>query len=222
MDGNFVAYYRVSTAKQGQSGLGLEAQQKAVTDFLNGGDWRLVASFTEVESGKKADRPELQKALAACRVHHATLLIAKLDRLSRDAHFLLGLQKAGVHFQAVDMPFADTFTVGVLALVAQKEREMIAERTKAALAAAKARGVKLGGYSDNLASVSHLGRAASKAVRSAKASERAQDLSPTILSLQAAGASLRGVAMELNQRGIKTARGAEWTAMAVKRVLALL
>jgi DNA invertase Pin-like site-specific DNA recombinase len=219
MDGNFVAYYRVSTTKQGQSGLGLQAQQKSVTDFLNGGEWNLVASFTEVESGKRADRPELQKALAACRLHNATLLIAKLDRLSRDAHFLLGLQKAGVRFQAVDMPFADTFTVGVLALVAQKEREMISERTKVALAAAKARGVKLGGYADNLASVSHLGRAASKAVRSAKASERAQDLAPTIRSLQATGASLRGIASALNQLDIKTARGSEWTAMAVKRVL---
>lgn len=128
--GNFVAYYRVSTDRQGKSGLGLEAQQKAVEDYLNGGSWRLVASFTEVESGRNNGRPELTKALAACRVHNATLVIAKLDRLSRNARFLLELQEAGVRFVAVDMPHADNFTVGVLALVAQKEAEMISQRTR--------------------------------------------------------------------------------------------
>jgi len=219
MNGNFIAYYRVSTAKQGQSGLGLEAQRKAVADYLNGGAWRMVSEFTEVESGKSANRPQLQAALTACRIHNATLVIAKLDRLSRDAHFLLSLQKAGVRFVAVDMPHADSFTVGILAMVAQKEREMISQRTKDALAAAKARGVKLGGYSDNLASVGHLGRVASAALRGAKADGRANDLAPIIRELQATGASLRGIAAELNARGIKTARGSEWDAKAVKRVM---
>jgi DNA invertase Pin-like site-specific DNA recombinase len=220
--GNFVAYYRVSTEKQGRSGLGLEAQQQAVTAFLNGGEWRLVGSFTEVESGKRDDRPRLAEALASCRLHQATLLIAKLDRLSRDAHFLLGLQKAGVRFVAVDMPHADNFTVGILAMVAQKEREMISERTRAALKAAKARGVSLGGDRGNLGAVSHHGRAASAGLRKANADDRSQDLAAIIRPLRASGASLRAIAAELDQRGIRTARGSEWTPTAVKRVITRL
>src|SRR5829696_8139354 len=107
--GRFVSYLRVSTDRQGKSGLGLEAQRKAVEDFLNGGRWELVEEFVEVESGKRDDRPKLAEAMARCRLHNATLVIAKLDRLSRDAHFLLGLQKAGVKVIAVDMPEADNF-----------------------------------------------------------------------------------------------------------------
>src|SRR5258706_10612390 len=143
-EGKFIAYYRVSTARQGRSGLGLEAQRNAVMDHLNGGKWRLVAEHTEVESGKRTDRPELARAIGACRRHRATLIIAKLDRLSRDAHFLLGLQKAGVEFIAADMPTANRLTVGIMALVAEEERRLISKRTKEALAAAKRRGVKLG------------------------------------------------------------------------------
>src|SRR5215470_20066163 len=148
--GKFIAYYRVSTARQGRSGLGLEAQQRAVADYLNGGSWKVIEEFTEVESGKQTDRPVLAQALAACRVHKATLVIAKLDRLARDAHFLLGLQKAGVAFRAADMPEDNEMVVGIMAVVAQAERKMISERTKAALAAAKRRGVKLGGRPENL------------------------------------------------------------------------
>ena len=125
-------------------GLGLEAQRKAVEDFLNGGRWQLMAEFVEVESGKRDDRPKLAEALALCRLHSATLVIAKLDRLCRDAHFLLGLQKAGVRFVAADMPEANEMVVGIMAVVAQAERKMISARTKAALAAAKARGKRLG------------------------------------------------------------------------------
>src|SRR5215213_6425076 len=142
--GSFVSYLRVSTDRQGRSGLGLEAQRKAVDDFLNGGQWELIAEFVEVESGKRDDRPKLAEALALCRLHSAILVIAKLDRLSRDAAFLLGLQKAGVRFVAADMPEANELVVGILAVVAQAERKMISARTKAALAAAKARGVRLG------------------------------------------------------------------------------
>src|ERR671927_1374969 len=142
--GRYVSYLRVSTDRQGRSGLGLEAQRKAVEDFLNGGRWDLIAEFVEVESGKRDDRPKLADALALCRLHNATLVIAKLDRLSRDAHFLLGLQKAGVRFVAADMPEANELVVGIMAVVAQAERKMISARTKAALAAAKARGKRLG------------------------------------------------------------------------------
>src|ERR1700675_3411066 len=144
-EGKFVSYLRVSTARQGKSGLGLEAQRKAVEDFLNGGNWQVAKEFVEVESGKKADRPELAKAFQACRLFGAKLVIAKLDRLSRDAHFLLGLEKAGVDFVAADMPNANRLTVGIMAMVAEEERRMISKRTKDALAAAKKRGTKLGG-----------------------------------------------------------------------------
>jgi DNA invertase Pin-like site-specific DNA recombinase len=144
--GKFVAYFRVSTARQGASGLGLEGQREAVRAYLNGGDWTLLGEFTDVESGKNADRPQLAAAMNLARRTGATLLIAKLDRLSRDAHFLLGLEKAGVEFVACDMPNANRLTVRLMAVIAQEEREMIAARTRTALAAAKARGQVLGGW----------------------------------------------------------------------------
>lgn len=139
-----IAYYRVATQRQGKSGLGLAAQRKAVSEYVCSSSARLLGEYTEVESGKINTRPGLSKALALCRVHRAILVIAKLDRLSRDAHFLLGLEKAGVDFIATDMPTANKLTVGIMALVAQQEREAISSRTKAALAAARERGVILG------------------------------------------------------------------------------
>ena len=140
----FVAYYRVSTDRQGRSGLGLEAQQKAVTDYLNGGAWELVGEFVEVESGKKSNRPQLARAIETCRKRRARLVIAKLDRLSRNLAFVATLMDAGVEFVAVDNPHANRLTIHILAAVAEHEREAISERTKAALAAAKARGKRLG------------------------------------------------------------------------------
>src|SRR6202047_1789417 len=148
----YVAYYRVSTDRQGRSGLGLDAQQKAVQDYLNGGDWSLVAELTEVETGKRSDRPELAKALALCRKHKGKLVIAKLDRLSRNLAFIATMMDSGVEFVAVDNPHANKLTLHILAAVAQHEREMIAERTKAALQAAKQRGRVLGrNAAENLA-----------------------------------------------------------------------
>jgi len=217
--GNFVAYYRVSTARQGASGLGLEAQQEAVRTYLNGGDWRLVAQVVEVESGKRTDRPELERALAACAAYRAKLVIAKLDRLSRDAHFLLGLDKAGVDFVACDMPHANRLTVGIMALVAEEEGKAISARTRAALAAAKARGVKLGG--NRGAVISDDARAISRASREAAAMARAADLRPVIEEIRGEGVvSLGGIAKALNQRGVPTSRGAgAWSAVQVSRVL---
>jgi DNA invertase Pin-like site-specific DNA recombinase len=142
--GKFIAYFRVSTDKQGKSGLGLEAQRKAVLDYLNGGRWTLVQEFVEVESGKHSDRQQLAAALAACKKHRAKLVIAKLDRLSRNLAFIAALMESGVEFVAVDNPHANKLTVHILAAVAEHEREMISERTKAALQAAKARGGRLG------------------------------------------------------------------------------
>jgi DNA invertase Pin-like site-specific DNA recombinase len=142
--GRFVAYYRVSTAEQGRSGLGLDAQQAAVLNYLNGGTWQLVGEFTEVESGRKTERPELAKALALCRKHNATLVIARLDRLARNVHFISGLMETKVKFVACDMPEATPFMLHIYAAVAQEEARAVSARTKAALAAAKQRGVRLG------------------------------------------------------------------------------
>lgn len=217
--GSFVLYFRVSTDRQGASGLGLEAQRSAVMAFLNGGDWKVAAEFTEVESGKNNDRVELARAVRACRLYGAKLLIAKLDRLSRDAHFLLGLEKAGVEFTAADMPNANRLTVGIMAMVAEEERRMISARTKAALQAAKARGKVLGGFRG--AKIDDDARARSVASRTAKATDRASVVEPIITELRAAGAvSLRELATGLNARGVPTARGGEWSAVQVQRVLA--
>src|SRR3981081_2126213 len=142
--GKFVAYFRVSTDKQGKSGLGLDAQRKAVLTHLDGGRWSLVQEFVEVESGKRNDRPELAAALSACKKHNAKLIIAKLYPLSRNLAFIATLMDSGVEFIAVDNPHANKLTVHILAAVAQHEREMIAQRTKDALRAAKARGQRLG------------------------------------------------------------------------------
>jgi DNA invertase Pin-like site-specific DNA recombinase len=213
--GKFVAYYRVSTDQQGASGLGLEAQRSAVKTYLDGGPWRLVAEHTEVESGKRADRPELAKALLACRKHKAKLIIAKLDRLSRNLAFIATLMDSGVEFIAVDNPHANKLTIHILAAVAQHEREAISERTKAALAAAKARGKKLGG--PRLAAA----RKASLKARRAAADAFAANVRPIIEQVQASGvSSLRGVARALTARGVRTARGgSEWSAAQVSNVL---
>jgi DNA invertase Pin-like site-specific DNA recombinase len=217
--GEFVSYLRVSTARQGQSGLGLEAQRKAVVDYLNGGNWRLVGEYVEVESGANDERPKLKEALARSRLHNATLVIAKLDRLSRDAHFLLGLQKAGVRFVAADMPEANEMIVGIMAVVAQAERKMASARTKAALEAAKARGVKLGGDRGNLPAVAAQGRLAGLAVRQKAAQQRLADIAPIVADLRAHGAaSLRQIATGLNDRGIPAPLGGQWSAAQVRRL----
>jgi DNA invertase Pin-like site-specific DNA recombinase len=225
--GNFVAYYRVSTKRQGQSGLGLEAQKAAVETYLNGGRWKMVADFTEVESGRNNQRPQLAAAFQACRVYKATLVIAKLDRLSRNAHFLLGLKESGVDFVCADMPEANRLTIGILALVAEQEGKAISERTKAALAAAKARGVKLGGLGITASGkqqgrpLTSKARLQGNAARTAQAAARAQDLKPVIAELQASGiGTLLGIAKALNERGITAAQGGAWTATQVGRLLA--
>jgi DNA invertase Pin-like site-specific DNA recombinase len=222
MDGKWISYLRVSTDRQGKSGLGIEAQRNSVAEYLNGGNWKLVKELVEVESGKNTDRPMLAEAIKACRAYGAKLVIAKLDRLSRDAHFLLGLEKAGIDFVAADMPNANRLTVGIMAMVAEEERRMISKRTKDALAAAKRRGTKLGG--DRGVVPTKKARALATEALQARADSRAADIAPIIKDLQAAGAeSLRDIAKGLNHAGIPTPRGqGEWSAVQVQRVLARL
>ncbi len=217
--GKFISYLRVSTDKQGRSGLGLEAQRQAVEHYLSGSAWELLAEYVEVESGKRDDRPQLDKAMHHATVTGATLIIAKLDRLSRDAHFLLGLQKEGVKFVAADMPEANETMVGFMAIMAEHERKMISRRTKEALAVAKARGVRLGNP-NGAACLQGLGNGA--AVRAVKegADKRAERLRPILEDIQAGGiTSVRGIAGELNARGILTARGGDWHPTSVVRLL---
>jgi DNA invertase Pin-like site-specific DNA recombinase len=199
--GKFVAYYRVSTKQQGASGLGLEAQQRAVRDYLNGGDWELLGEFTEVESGRKLRRPRLLEAIAMCRQTGARLVIARLDRLARNVYFISMLAQSGVEFVCCDMPQADRFTIHILAAVAEKEAEMIASRTRAGLQAAKARGVILGGTDVKKAAQ------AAGAASSEMADDHARRVGPILDQIQRAGfTSLRDIARALNARGVPTAR----------------
>ena len=207
----YIAYYRVSTERQGQSGLGLEAQQAAVKQYADG----IIHSFTEIESGKNDDRPQLQAAIAMCKATGAALLIAKIDRLSRQAAFLLTLRYSGVQIVAADMPHAGTLEFGIRAVVAQHEREEISRRTKAALQAAKARGVKLG--SPNPAA----GSAAGIASIQASADQFAQRILPIIADIERSGCtSLRAIAAALTARGVQTARGGRtWGASQVANLM---
>jgi DNA invertase Pin-like site-specific DNA recombinase len=216
----FVSYLRVSTARQGASGLGLEAQRAAVAAHLNGGDWTLLREIVEIESGKRNDRPALAEALRLCRQQKATLVIAKLDRLARNVHFISGLMESGVEFLAVDMPSANRFVVHILAAVAEQEAEAISKRTKAALAAAKERGTVLGGRRVSAERFAKIGAAARQTFSAQAAKGRAQVLS-VIEEIQGQGiATLRAIAAELNARMVDAPRGGQWSAVQVRRVIA--
>lgn len=212
-EGKFIAYYRVSTARQGQSGLGLEAQQKAVADYLNGGQWQLVEAFTEIETAKGSNalkrRPQLAAAIAACKQHKATLIIARLDRLARNVHFITGLMEQGIEFVAADMPQANKMMLQIYAVMAEEEGRKIAERTRAALAAAKAKGTDLGWH----------GREVLAPRFKAEAEARAQQLAPVVLDLRRQGFSVRQVAERLNAEGVPSAQGARWHPSSVHAVL---
>jgi DNA invertase Pin-like site-specific DNA recombinase len=217
----FIAYYRVSTKKQGVSGLGLDAQREAVRCYLASVNGHLVAEFTEVEHGTRRGngRPQFAAALALCRLQRATLCIAKLDRLARNVAFISNLMESNVEFTACDFPQANRLTIHVLASVAEHEAEMISTRTKVALAAAKRKGVVLGGDRGNTHLIYRKGARQSAKVRSEQAQRRTTDLIPVIEALKAEGAvSLRDIADGLNQRGIPTARGGEWSATQVMRL----
>lgn len=212
-DGKFVAYYRVSTAQQGQSGLGLEAQRDAVMRYLSAGGWPPLAEFTEVETGKGSNaldrRPQLQAALAFAKKHKAILIIAKLDRLARNVHFVSGLMETGVPFVAADRPGADPFQIHLEAALAEREAKMVSDRTKAALAAAKARGQVLGANGRVLAEK-----------HKADALARIAPVADRLRALRADGLSLRRIADTLNREGIPSPGGASWGAVNVQRALA--
>lgn len=214
----WVAYYRVSTRQQGKSGLGLEAQRSAVRSVVAGD--QLIAEYTEVESGKRNDRPQLVAALDYARLTGSKLIVAKLDRLSRNAAFLLALQNSGVDFICADNPTANSMTIGILAVVAQEERKMIGTRTREALAAAKARGVVLGGDRGKLVSSRPLARQRSIEVRQTKAAARRAQIMPHIEAARAGGVTtLQALADYLNGLHIKTPRGGLWHPASVSRLL---
>ncbi|MFC5050924.1 recombinase family protein [Rubritalea spongiae] len=205
----YVAYYRVSTARQGQSGLGLEAQQAAVQAHLKTTGAELVAELIEVESGKKTKRVQLDEAMKQCKKKKATLLIAKLDRLARNVHFISGLMESSVEFLALDMQHANRLTIHIMAAVAEDEAARISARTKAALQASKARGTELGKNGKKLAAQN---------LQAAK--KRDERVIPLIHKLQDKGIkTLSGIARALNGQGVKTTTGKEWHAMTVKRLL---
>lgn len=227
MNGRFVAYYRVSKASQGKEGLGMEAQERAVANFLNGGRWEVVESFKEVESGGRSDRPEMAKAIALCKATGAKLLIAKLDRLARDIRFLTLLDDAKVEFVCADMPDANRTVIGFMMVMAQAEREAISARTKAGLQSIKERIAATGQHVSKKGNVitklggpkqfseDHRAKAV-EAVR-AKADDHAAKVAPIIASMRSNKATLQQIADALNQSGLKTPRGASWTPIAVSR-----
>ena len=218
-----VSYLRVSTQKQGRSGLGLEAQQDAVTEYLDGKDFTVLDEFVEVESGKNNERPKLTEAIELCKASGATLLVAKLDRLARDAAFLMSLKDAGVDFVCADMPDASRLTIGSMALIAEQEREAISARTKAALAAAKKRGVQLGAYRDGkyvgAVGTADTARRATEA-RIAHFNSKAVRLQPMLQRADPDGTlSLRAIAKKLTDMGVPTITGKQvWSANGVRRL----
>jgi DNA invertase Pin-like site-specific DNA recombinase len=225
---NLIAYYRVSTEQQGRSGLGLDAQETAVQTFARQSGGRIVASYTEVESGKRSDRPELAKALAHAKRSKATLTVAKLDRLSRNVRFLATVLDSGCEFAAADMPSANKFMLHVMAAVAEHEAKAISDRTKAALAAAKARGQKLGSArpghwrGNEAARMAGLEKARGVAatLKRERAAEAYADLSPTVAELHGQGKSLRAIAETLNDAGHTTRGGKPFGPVQVSRILA--
>jgi DNA invertase Pin-like site-specific DNA recombinase len=219
-----ITYYRVSTAAQGRSGLGLAAQREAVERYCRGRSCEVLDEFVEIESGKRNDRPKLDEALHLAKVTGATLVVAKMDRLSRNAAFLLTLRDSGAKLVAADQPVVDDMTVGILAVVAEQERKAISARTSAALQAAKAQGRKLGNP-NGAAALRRAAKGNGASIKAIKitADRRAADIAPIIQHIRGQGrVSLRELAIGLNERHIRTPRGGAWHPTSVKNLLARL
>lgn len=208
-----VAYYRVSTQRQGRSGLGLDAQRQAVAGFLADTGGELIAEYTEIESGKRADRPELSRAIEQCRREGSRLVIAKLDRLARNVAFVSTLMESGIDFVAADMPSANRLTIHIMAAVAEYEREITSQRTKDALAAAKRNGKRLG----NPRPADSLARG--RITIAGELGEHRERVRPLVERLRNSGSTYRSIAGELERLGIPTARGKSWDPSTVRRVL---
>lgn len=219
--GRFISYHRVSTEKQGRSGLGLEAQRTAVADYLNGGEWELLHEFVEIESGRRKDRPQLKAALDMCKREKATLVIAKLDRLARNVAFVATLLEGRIKFVCCDMPEADSTMLQIYSAMAEREAIKTSERTKAALAAAKARGKQLGWSIPARIEEQRIASQRGAAVNRTQAQQFASNVLPIVESIRAAGiGSLVAIAEALNARGVATARGGRWHAATVRRLTA--
>lgn len=218
---SYIAYYRVSTDKQGKSGLGLAAQQKQVHDFTSSNNGKISAEYIEVESAKHNDRPELAKAIRQSQLTGHKLIIAKLDRLSRSLHYITSLAESKIDFVVCDLPGCDQFTINLYGALAQRERELISTRTKLALQAAKARGVTLGTPQNLDEAAAAKGRTLGVIARQMKADEFAKNISPVIQGHLHNGMSLNQIARELNRTKILTPRGktGSWTPTAVKNIL---
>jgi len=218
----FISYHRVSTEQQGRSGLGLEAQKKAVADYLNGGEWELLHEFVEIESGRRKDRPQLKAALEMCKREKATLVIAKLDRLARNVAFVATLLEGRTKFVCCDMPEADSTMLHIYSAMAEREAIKTSERTKAALAAAKARGTRLGWSIPSRIQEQRIASQLGAAANRIQAQQFASNVMPIIEKIRAAGIiSFAAVAEALNARGVATSRGGRWHAATVRRLTAL-
>ena len=212
----YIVYYRVSTKKQGQSGLGLEAQRTIVENFIKGN--QVIAEFTEIETGKSANRPQLNKALECCKSNNATLVVAKLDRLARNLHFVTSLQAANVDFVCCDMPSANRLTIHIIAAIAENEAQLISQRTKAALAEKKKQGIKLGNPQNNGLTSNSIAKGMNIRKENALSNERNKQAGTLILSMRNNGAKWSEIVSQLNANGFKTRRNCTFDITAIKRL----
>ena len=212
----YVVYYRVSTKKQGLSGLGLEAQRTIVENYIKNN--KVIAEFTEIETGKSANRPQLNKALECCKSNNATLIVAKLDRLARNLHFVTSLQAANVDFICCDMPTANRLTIHIIAAIAENEAALISQRTKAALAEKKKQGIKLGNPYNNGLTEKSIAKGMNIRQENAKNNDRNKQAGTLILSMRNSGAKWSEIVNRLNANGFRTRRECEFDITAAKRL----
>lgn len=212
----YVIYYRVSTKKQGLSGLGLEAQKTIVENYIKNST--VIAEFTEIETGKSANRPQLNKALECCKLHNAILLVAKLDRLARNLHFITSLQNANIDFLACDLPTANRLTIHIIAAIAENEALLISQRTKQALAEKKKQGVKLGNPKNNGLTLENISKGCAIRKENALSNEANKKAGTLITTMRKGGSKWSEIVQQLNDNGFRTRRGYNFDITAIKRL----